>query len=121
MGEPTTERPGAAERPQESGAAAPGRGGRMSRSRKRDAVLRLLCGEDLETVSRLLGITASAQLGFGGRAPAGRLPRPAVHSRTGLAANCEKTFFCRCISLTPGCPSSRTGRAIIRFYTVRAI
>ena len=58
MGERTTERLGAA-RPQESGAAAPGRGGRMSRQRKRDAVLRLLRGEDLETVSRLLGVTAA--------------------------------------------------------------
>ena len=36
-----------------------GRGGRMSRQRKRDAVLRLLRGEDLETVSRLLGVTAA--------------------------------------------------------------
>src|SRR5689334_16496955 len=59
MGERTTERPGAAERAQESGAAAPGRGGRMSRQRKRDAVLRLLRGEDLETISRLLGVTAA--------------------------------------------------------------
>src|SRR6058998_3966426 len=59
MGERTTERLGAAERPQECGAAAPGRGGRMSRQRKRDAVLRLLRGEDLETVSRLLGVTAA--------------------------------------------------------------
>ena len=59
MGERTTERPGAAERPQEFGAAAPGRGGRMSRQRKRDAVLRLLRGEDLETVSRALGVTAA--------------------------------------------------------------
>ena len=53
------ERPGAAERPQESGAAAPGRGGRMSRQRKTTAVMRLLRGEDLETVSRSLGITAA--------------------------------------------------------------
>src|SRR5689334_23375002 len=53
------ERPGAAERPQESGAAAPGRGGRMSRQRKTAAVLRLLRGEDLETVSRALGVTAA--------------------------------------------------------------
>ena len=54
-----TRRPGAAERPQESGAAAPGRGGRMSRRRKMAAVLRLLRGEDLETVSRALGVTAA--------------------------------------------------------------
>ena len=59
MREGTTERPGVAERPQASGAAAPGRGGRMSRQRKRDAVLRLLRGEDLETVSRSLGVNAA--------------------------------------------------------------
>jgi hypothetical protein len=38
-----------------NGVAGPGRGGRMSRQRKRDADLRLLRGEDLETVSRSLG------------------------------------------------------------------
>ena len=42
-----------------SGAVGPGRGGRMSRQRKRDAVLRLLRGEDLDTVSRSLGVTAA--------------------------------------------------------------
>ena len=52
-------RPGGAERPQESGAAAPGRGGRMSRQRKMAAVVRLLRGEDLDTVSRGLGVTAA--------------------------------------------------------------
>lgn len=31
----------------------------MSRQRKRDAVLRLLRGEDLELVSRVLGVTAA--------------------------------------------------------------
>ena len=45
-------------------AAGPGRGGRMSRQRKRDAVLRLLRGEDLETVSRPLGVTAAALSGW---------------------------------------------------------
>jgi len=40
-------------------AVGPGRGDRMSRQRKRDAVLRLLRGEDLETVSRSLGVTAA--------------------------------------------------------------
>src|SRR5437868_12778402 len=59
MGERTTERQGAAERPRESGAAAPGRGGRMSRQRKTAVVLRLLRGEDLEMVSRSLGVTAA--------------------------------------------------------------
>ena len=42
-----------------TGTAGPGRGGRMSRRRKRDAVLRLLRGEDLETVSRSPGATAA--------------------------------------------------------------
>jgi hypothetical protein len=37
------------------GAAALGRGGRMSPQRKTVTVLRLLRGEDLETVSRSLG------------------------------------------------------------------
>src|SRR5918911_2261677 len=46
------------------GAAGPGRGGRMSRQGKRDAVLRLLRGEDLETVSRSLGVTAATLAGW---------------------------------------------------------
>ena len=41
-----------------------GRGGRMSRQRKRDAVLRLLRGEDLETLSRALGVTAATLSGW---------------------------------------------------------
>jgi transposase len=46
------------------GAVGPGCGGRMSRPRKRDAVLRLLRGEDLETVSRSLGVTAATLSGW---------------------------------------------------------
>jgi transposase len=45
-------------------AIGPGRGGRMSRQRKRDAVLRLLRGEDLDTVSRALGVTAATLSGW---------------------------------------------------------
>jgi hypothetical protein len=41
-----------------------GRGGRMSRQRKRAAVLRLLRGEDLELVSRSLGVTAATLSGW---------------------------------------------------------
>ena len=41
-----------------------GRGGRMSRQRKREAVLRLLRGEDLETLSRALGVTAATLSGW---------------------------------------------------------
>ena len=47
-----------------TGAAGSGRGGRMSRQRKRDAVLRLLRGEDLEMVSRSLGVTAATLSGW---------------------------------------------------------
>ena len=36
-----------------------GRGGGMSRQGKREAVLRLLWGEELELVSRLLGVSAA--------------------------------------------------------------
>src|SRR5262245_65932939 len=57
-------RPGGAERPHESGVAAPGRGGRMSRQRKTTSVLRLLRGEDLEEVSRSLGVTAATLAGW---------------------------------------------------------
>src|SRR5947199_8810132 len=52
-------RPDETARAQEAGGAALGRGGRMSRQRKSAAVLRLLRGEDLETVSRELGVTAA--------------------------------------------------------------
>ena len=41
-----------------------GRGGWMSRQRKREAVLRLLRGEDLELVSRSLGVTAATLSGW---------------------------------------------------------
>jgi transposase len=53
-----------AERAQGSGPVALGRGGRMSRQRKTAAVLRLLRGEDLETVSRELGVTAATLTGW---------------------------------------------------------
>src|SRR4051794_34735289 len=47
-----------------SGGVGLGRGGRMSRQRKRDTVLRLLRGEDLETLSRALGVTAATLTGW---------------------------------------------------------
>src|SRR3954452_19750389 len=47
-----------------SGGIGLGRGGRLSRQRKRDAVLRLLRGEDLETLSRALGVTAATLIGW---------------------------------------------------------
>src|SRR3954452_15848164 len=39
-------------------------GGCRGRQRKRDAVVRLLRGEDLETVSRALGVTAATPTGW---------------------------------------------------------
>jgi hypothetical protein len=47
-----------------SGEIGLGRGGRLSRQRKREAVLRLLRGEDLETLSRELGVTAATLMGW---------------------------------------------------------
>jgi transposase len=47
-----------------SGGVGLGRGGRMSRQRKRDTVLRMLRGEDLETLSRALGVTAATLSGW---------------------------------------------------------
>src|SRR3954454_16194196 len=55
--------PHEADRAQGSGAVGLGRGGRMSRQRKTAAVLRLLRGEDLETVSRDLGVRAATLTG----------------------------------------------------------
>ena len=46
-----------------------GRGGRFSVGRKREGVLRLLRGEDLESVSRELGITAARASQVGPPAP----------------------------------------------------
>src|SRR5215213_8693547 len=62
--EPGCARPDEAARAREPGATALGRGGRMSRQRKSAAVLRLLRGEDLETVSRELGVTAATLSGW---------------------------------------------------------
>src|SRR5512143_777104 len=56
--------PNEAARGQEPSTTALGRGGRMSRQRKSAAVLRLLRGEDLETVSRELGVTAATLTGW---------------------------------------------------------
>src|SRR5215210_1868531 len=47
-----------------SGGVGLGRGGRLSRQRKRDAVLHLLRGEDLEILSRALGVTAATLSGW---------------------------------------------------------
>ncbi len=46
-----------------SGGVGLDRGGRLSRQRKRDAVLRLLRGEDRETLSRALGVMAATLTG----------------------------------------------------------
>ena len=45
-------------------AAGRGRGGRFSAGRKREVVMRLLRGEDLESVSRAVGITAARAVGI---------------------------------------------------------
>src|SRR3712207_822355 len=47
-----------------SGGVGLGRGGRLSRQRKRNAVLRLLRGEHLETLSRALGVMAATLTGW---------------------------------------------------------
>src|SRR3954454_9582713 len=46
-----------------SGGVGSARGGRVSRQRKRDAVLRLLRGEGLEILSRALGVTCATLSG----------------------------------------------------------
>ena len=85
MGKPDQESAAAEEARRATGdAAGRGRGGRLSARRKRETVLRLLRGEDLESVSRELGITAARAVAgsVSGRGPgqpeepgAGRLGR----------------------------------------------
>src|SRR3954451_2501542 len=49
-----------------AGGSTPERRGRMSARRKQEAVLRLLRGEDLELLSRRLGVTAAELSGWRG-------------------------------------------------------
>src|SRR4051812_37674369 len=49
----------------DAGAVGPGRGGRVSRPRKREAGLRLLRREDLETVTRARGVAPAARRAWG--------------------------------------------------------
>ena len=55
---------GPAERAPHAGGGGPAPRRRMSAGRKREAVLRLLRGEDLELVSRELGVTAAELSGW---------------------------------------------------------
>ena len=90
MGKPDQESAAAEEARRATGdAAGRGRGGRLSARRKRETVLRLLRGEDLESVSRELGITAAraAQwrdqfLAAGGGLPALAADAPECQPRT---------------------------------------
>src|SRR3954449_2819023 len=63
---------GPAERAHHAGVAGPtpGHRRRMSARRKQEAVLRLLRGEDLELLSRELGVTAAELSGWGAAVPA---------------------------------------------------
>src|SRR3954470_3583995 len=73
-----------------SGGVGLGRGGRMSRKRKRDAVLRLLRGEDLETLSRALGATAATLTGWQDTFVAAGEARLATRSTDGEALETER-------------------------------
>ena len=98
--------PGAIEwREQHSGATArvwrgvARRGWRMSRQRKRDAVLSLLQSEDLETVSRSLGGADAEQLAAGVLAAGGASLSTRPASGEALAGVQPKTRLgCRCSS-----------------------
>ena len=79
----------AAERGRE--AAGLGGGGRMSRQRKTAAVIRLLRGEDLDTVSRALGVTAATltawREAFLAAGEAALATRPATGEAVGASAS----------------------------------
>ena len=73
-----------------SGAVARGRGGRMSRQGKRAAGRRLLRGEDLETVSRELGVTAARLTGWRDAFLAAGEAALATRAATGEALESER-------------------------------
>ena len=79
-----------AERARGSGAVRLGRGCRMSRQRKTAAVLRLLRGEDLETVSRELGATAATLSGWQEAFLAGGEAALATRAATGEELESER-------------------------------
>ena len=83
-----------------SGEVGLGRGGRMSRKRKRDAVLRLLRGEDLEILSRALGVTAATLSGWQDSFVAAGEASLATRSTDGEALETErlKAKLARCCS-----------------------
>jgi hypothetical protein len=90
-----------------------GRGGRMSRQRKRTAVLRLLRGEDLELVSRELGVTAATlstellETGATIAWPAERLPWRAGPRTGGTSrASSSRPSWASCC-LNASCSSAR--------------
>ncbi len=62
----------------------------MSRQRKREAVLRLLRGEDLETVSRSLGVTAATLSGWRDAFPAAGEASLATRPTTSEALETER-------------------------------
>src|SRR4051794_11505066 len=73
-----------------SGGVGLGRGGRMSRQRKRDAVVRLLRGEDLEILSRALGVTAATLSGWQDTFVAAGEASLATQSTDGVALETER-------------------------------
>ena len=72
------------------GATGRGRGGRFSVGRKREVVLRLLRGEDLESVSRELGDHGGAGLAVA-RTVSGRGPGRSEEPRAGCAGRSQSS------------------------------
>src|SRR3712207_4897810 len=95
-------------------AVGPGRGGRMSRQRKRDAVLGLLRGEDLETVSRALGVTAATLSGWRDAFLAAGEASLSTRPAGGQALESErlKARLGRCPALARGRPRAVPGRVL---------
>ena len=97
-------------------AAGRGRGGRFSAGRKREVVMRLLRGEDLESVSRAVGITAArashwraqflaaGQAGLKSRAPDARdEDHRRLQAKIGeLRLNFSRSSICHCLRTALG-------------------
>ena len=89
-----------------------GRGGRFSAGRRRETVLRLLRGEDLESVSRELGITAARASRWRDQFLAAGRECPTGSRKSAATVNTSYPTFC--ISATLSSSRSRCAFSIQR-------
>ena len=100
-------------------AAGRGRGGRFSAGRKREVVMRLLRGEDLESVSRAVGITAARASHWRAQfLAAGQAGLKSRATGTQLEAWASLKSF-RCVDAAESDPPEDPGNPTVNFHGER--